>query len=194
MPLYNDTKRDRWVYEFDRQIIQQDGSKRRVRSRRTFPKGISEIQARALAQKYEANGFVKAEVYDNHEVWVSYVSKMMADPRSWIFKTLVKIRSRAKELSRTCSIDAKDIEVILLSSGGRCAVTGLKFDLSECNGQGKRPFYHSVDRIDSSKGYTTNNIRLVCLAANIAMLHWGESVLSEVATGYVMRKYAISSA
>ena len=194
MPIYHDTKKDRWVYEFDRLIDQEDGTKKRSRKRRLLPKGISEVQAKILGEKYEANSYTKAAIYDDDEEWISYVATMMQQQTSWIYSTLAKIKNRAKASSRACDIDASHIRNKLLESGGRCAVTGIKFDLSASDGKGKRPFYHSIDRIDSSKGYIPTNIRVVCLAANVAMLHWGEGVLSEIATGYVMRKYALGRA
>ena len=35
----------------------------------------------------------------------------------------------------------------------------------------------SIDRINATKGYTKDNVRIVCLAANVAMMQWGENVL-----------------
>ncbi len=49
----------------------------------------------------------------------------------------------------------------------------------------RAPWAPSVDRIDSSKGYVPGNVRLVCVAANLAMNEWGEDVLARVARAYV---------
>jgi hypothetical protein len=55
----------------------------------------------------------------------------------------------------------------------RCAVTGVAFEF-----EGKRnPFRPSLDRIDSSRGYEPGNVRLVTLAANLAMSNWGDETL-----------------
>ena len=48
----------------------------------------------------------------------------------------------------------------------------------------------SLDRIDSSKGYTVENCRLVCTAVNLAMNEWGEDVLERIAL-YYRRKRGI---
>lgn len=43
--------------------------------------------------------------------------------------------------------------------------------------KGRRPLAPSIDRIDSSLGYTRQNCRIVCAAVNYAMNVWGEDVL-----------------
>jgi hypothetical protein len=48
----------------------------------------------------------------------------------------------------------------------KCAKTGIEFDLS--TGNGMRPFGPTLDRIDSSKGYTSENVQIVCNVYNFA--------------------------
>jgi hypothetical protein len=43
------------------------------------------------------------------------------------------------------------------------------------------PFRPSLDRIEPRDGYVRGNIRIVCLIANTAMLHYGEAALMELA-------------
>ena len=47
-------------------------------------------------------------------------------------------------------------------------------------GQARRPFAPSLDRIDSSGGYTRDNTRLVCQAVNFALNAFGEDIFREV--------------
>lgn len=63
-----------------------------------------------------------------------------------------------------------------------CQLTGIPFDTEKPKGK-KRPFAASIDRIDSARGYSADNCRLVCVAVNVAMNEWGESVLYAIATG-----------
>lgn len=53
--------------------------------------------------------------------------------------------------------------------GGKCEATGIQFEYST---SGRKfvdnPFAPSIDRIDNSKGYTRDNIQLVCAIFNIA--------------------------
>jgi hypothetical protein len=68
------------------------------------------------------------------------------------------------------------------AQGGRCALTGIGFDLRVVGtGQARRPFAPSLDRIDASAGYTRDNIRLVCQAVNFALNAFGEDVFREIA-------------
>jgi hypothetical protein len=54
-----------------------------------------------------------------------------------------------------------------------CELSGLEFDLRNGQGKGRLPRAPSIDRIDSDKGYTQGNCRVVCLAINVALNHWG---------------------
>jgi hypothetical protein len=49
---------------------------------------------------------------------------------------------------------------------GKCEITGIPFDLALPGKPGGRPFSPSIDRIDSTKGYTTDNSRFVLWAIN----------------------------
>lgn len=53
---------------------------------------------------------------------------------------------------------------------------------------------HSIDRIDSAKGYAWDNVRIVCAGVNIGMMHWGEELFGQFAVGYVLLKYGVHPA
>jgi hypothetical protein len=58
---------------------------------------------------------------------------------------------------------ADDLIAVWAECGGRCAVSGLPFSsLVVGDGQAKRPFAPSLDRIDRHKPYSRENVRLVC--------------------------------
>jgi hypothetical protein len=61
---------------------------------------------------------------------------------------------------------------------GRCAVSGLPFSLRRFDGVlVKHPFAPSFHRISSHQGgYTTDDVRLVCIAVNFGMGQWGEDL------------------
>lgn len=66
----------------------------------------------------------------------------------------------------------------------RCEMTGLELRYTTPVG----PMTPSIDRIDPKKGYTYDNIRIVCLAMNVAMNNWGEGPLREVVTAWLARR------
>ena len=49
---------------------------------------------------------------------------------------------------------------------GRCEVTGIEFDLSRPESGSQNPLAPSIDRIDSSLGYTEGNVQVVLFAFN----------------------------
>lgn len=56
----------------------------------------------------------------------------------------------------------------------KCAVTGIQFDLSYRNEYFKNPRDPSIDRINNSKGYTADNIQLVCAWYNLMKNEWSD--------------------
>lgn len=76
-------------------------------------------------------------------------------------------------------------QALIARCQGCCEVTGLPFR-PPSEQYSRNPYGPSLDRIDSSKGYTPDNVRIVCVAANLAMNEWGEEVLSRIAKAYVL--------
>ena len=70
---------------------------------------------------------------------------------------------RARLRGRTCTITYDDLDALCDNQKGLCALTG--YTLSYTTND---PLKVSIDRIDSSKGYTQDNIQLVCRLANRA--------------------------
>ena len=81
--------------------------------------------------------------------------------RLWVCKS----RAKAQGLEFALDIDW------LMAQPFMCAVTGSKF-VTPARGHG--PLAPSLDRIDSKKGYTKDNVRLVVLWYNIAKREWDD--------------------
>ena len=60
---------------------------------------------------------------------------------------------------------------------GYCELTGIEFQFAN---KGKNPNSPSIDRIDSSKGYTKDNVRLIIWRLNEAMSKYGLESLIEL--------------
>jgi len=50
---------------------------------------------------------------------------------------------------------------------GCCEITGIPFDFEPHKIYSKNPYSPSIDRIDSSKGYTKQNVRIVLWQVNL---------------------------
>jgi len=97
-----------------------------------------------------------------------YAKKRKIDPRHRSQILISSARKRAKQKDLPCDIDADWIHERLLA--GKCEVTGIpfKFDYPYSKtGQGQqRAFSPSLDRTDSSLGYTKENTKVVVWVYN----------------------------
>lgn len=104
----------------------------------------------------------------------------------WAITLMDECRKRAFRKKLEFSLTTDEFRTVLFRSGWRCELSGIEFEFEQSTRRGPhRPFSPSLDRIDSMKGYTIDNVRLVCLAVNIAMNTWGENVLFAIAKGVV---------
>ena len=67
---------------------------------------------------------------------------------------------------------------------GVCEITGIPFAYNPGE-QWRRP---SLDRIDNSRGYTEDNVRLVLFAVNSLLGSWGEDAAITVAKAFLQRR------
>lgn len=80
-----------------------------------------------------------------------------------------------------------DVEQMLLRQAGRCAVTQREFSNEKPAGMRIRPWAASIDRKDSSRGYTADNCRLVCASVNVALNRFGDQMFTELIEALVRR-------
>lgn len=91
-------------------------------------------------------------------------------------------RTRAKKKGLAFDLDQFIPELQTRIDIGKCEVTGVLFDLSP----GRKFNSPSLDRIDPSKGYTYENTRIVLNLVNAALGDWGEAVLRDVMTDWLL--------
>lgn len=116
--------------------------------------------------------------YQTGDIPEPHIAAMLKQSRS---------NAKARDIEHAISIDA--LRDLAARSGGHCALTGIKFEYGvakEVEGlstRRKRPWAPSIDRIDSSRGYHIDNIRLVCVAVNIARQDFPDEILFKMARG-----------
>lgn len=184
--MHFDEARGQWVATINRTV---NGV--RYRKARRLPKGTSAADAKNIEDRMQLD-ILHSLKTSNDETWKEYVN-VLASKKSWLDAAYAKCIYRSKLRGQQCSITRQHIVQAMLLTNGRCQLSGLKFCMDAAPGRSNRPFMHSIDRINSSEGYTVFNIRIVCAGINIAMMHWGEELFSQLAVGYVLHKYAFIS-
>jgi hypothetical protein len=75
------------------------------------------------------------------------------------------LRSARYRSSEPCDLDLEHITKLYEKQNGKCFYTGFPMEFRKY-GSGRNMYSVSMDRIDSSKGYTKKNVVLCCFAAN----------------------------
>lgn len=91
-------------------------------------------------------------------------------------------RNRAKKRGWAFDLDPMDIQGRI--NAGQCEVTGIRFNLDEPRAWNSP----SLDRTDSDGGYTTDNVRVVLYALNVAANSWGLGPVMKIASAVQERR------
>lgn len=111
------------------------------------------------------------------------------NPPRWIIDLHRQCEKNARARGIEFALRLVDVCELTRVSKGRCVVTNIRLCHDRVEGNRiKRPYAPSIDRVDSSKGYSLENCRLVCVAANMAMSQWGEEVLLELAKSIARKR------
>lgn len=94
-----------------------------------------------------------------------------------------KTRALAKDLDFSLTVGWVEERTV----AGVCELTGMPFEFySDSNEQ--NPYAPSIDRIDSSKGYTPENCRVILWAVNTALCHWGLEIFLPIAQKLISKE------
>jgi hypothetical protein len=85
-----------------------------------------------------------------------------------LFRMAKAIRQRAPLKGVPIDFTLEDIKALYDEQGGKCALSGIEFNLHLGREFRLRPWAPSPDRINTKKGYVKGNVRLLCTAVNIA--------------------------
>lgn len=106
------------------------------------------------------------------------------DYRASVLVASARRRAEQKGIPFSLTKDAVAASLAL----GRCFATGLPLDFAINKDYRMNPFAPSLDRIDPSEGYTTDNIRITCAAYNVGRGQWGDEVFLKVAHAAVQNE------
>lgn len=98
---------------------------------------------------------------------------------------LVTGSQRRRDMLADSCVCTAVLEELWQEQGGKCAITGV--EMTHVSGEGRVYTNVSIDRVDSTAGYTRDNIRLVCVIVNIMkhtmsdeeLLEWCRLILKD---------------
>lgn len=108
-------------------------------------------------------------------------------------RALPAAKHRAKKRGMAFDLTEEWVLEQMERQGLKCALTGIPF-LDDDAHYRVRAYAPSLDRIDNSFGYTTDNVRIVIFAVNAMLLDWGEEIFHRVAEGYRKERASPTSA
>ncbi len=96
-------------------------------------------------------------------------------------------RARDKKAGREGEITVEWVLQLMERQKYKCAATGIQFSTFSRRTHRMNPYHPSLDRLDGSKGYDKDNVRLVVLAFNMMRLDWGDDIFEDIARAYLGR-------
>lgn len=107
-------------------------------------------------------------------------AKKWRESYSGTFRMLhIQSKARAKKKGIPYELDDKILQFISTLQGDKCALTDIPFELKS-DGYRYRPFAPSIDRKDSSGGYTYDNIQIVCVIVNKAKNEYHQELFDQM--------------
>lgn len=104
-------------------------------------------------------------------------------PRTRGILLIKEARKRAKKSNIDFDLNIEWFLHQIKNQNNKCALTRKKFTLTMDN-----PWQPSIDRIDSLKGYTQDNCRVVAYCVNLALNKWGDKVFKEMCNAVARNK------
>lgn len=130
---------------------------------------------------------------DNKDRYLKYKENYLLRRSEWsksirgkLYDLLEAARARAKKQNLQIDIDLNFLLELYEKQSGKCKLTNLNFTFEKRkSGKNYNPFNPSIDKIDYSKGYTKDNVRLVCTIVNLALNTFGEENFALMCQAYI---------
>lgn len=134
-------------------------------------------------KKIEANKkYRTSEAYKNHLIRKRETGKLSYynDVRNRLGIILDAAEKRANRKGVEFSLTIDLIYTLMFVQDFKCLKTGLNFDFQPSKEYHKNPLAPSIDRKNSDKGYTLENIQIVCVWYNIMKNEWSDEMIKEM--------------
>lgn len=103
------------------------------------------------------------------------------DKKYW-FRNIVRgCKNRAIKKNIAYEIDENFIENLLIKQHGRCNISNIEFIFEKTN----KYYTPSIDRIDSKKGYTKDNVQIILRVINIMKTDLNQKEFINICTSIV---------
>lgn len=94
--------------------------------------------------------------------------------RGRLYSLFQSAKERAKKYNFSIEIDLDFLLERFEKIKGKCELSEIPFSFERFGKIKRNPFALSLDRIDSEKGYTKDNVRLVCVIVNLSLNNFGD--------------------
>ncbi len=165
----------------------QHGQHFYVAKNKWHPLGKSRCDAirelKRLAPQIHGDAFVRRYVYIDGDDGSGPI------PAAFLKEMLASAKKNAKARGLPISISIDDLKRLAIEGNGCCSMTGIRYEygvakeVDKAHIRRKRIWAPSIDRIESQHGYEPWNIRIVCVAVNVAMQEFGAEVLRKIGSG-----------
>jgi len=125
---------------------------------------------------------------NNKEKRKETVKQYINTPKGRMVKLMKMAHSRALKYGHEFDLDSDFLMSLWEKQNGRCDLTNISFEFINTTPYEANPWAPSIDRINSFKGYTKDNIRLVCVAVNYALNEYGEETFKKICEAYLNNK------
>jgi hypothetical protein len=150
-------------------------------------KGLKEIQTTCVwcKKSFVSKGFYNVKKTCSKECERLYNlnqihNRSRKDFKHILMQSLNRVSSKSLKKSKPCDLTLEFLEQKLKDQNYKCCKTEMAFEISQGKGINNRsPWSLSIDQKEPNKGYTQDNIQLVCLMYNLCKGVWSDNEVKQ---------------